>query len=184
MPVLVAAMLLWVSVALAAEPAPPVAPYLLQPGDVLQVGVWKEPDMQAEVVIRPDGALSFPLAGDIAAAGRSVEQLRADLEARLRKLVPEATVSVAVKAIAGNRIYVLGKVARPGDYAINRPTDIMQALSLAGGTTPFADVDDIRILRRNGDHQIAIRFRYGDVEHGRALEQNILLSGGDTVVVP
>ncbi len=173
-----------VSVARADEPARAAASYLLQPGDVLQVSVWKEPELQSEVIIRPDGALSFPLAGDVQAAGRGVDQLRAELETRLRKLVPEATVSVAIKVIAGNRIYVLGKVTRPGDYAINRPTDVMQAISLAGGTTPFADVNDIRILRRTGDHELAIRFRYGDVERGHALEQNIVLQGGDTVVVP
>jgi polysaccharide biosynthesis/export protein len=178
------ALALCATVARADEPARSAAPYLLQPGDVLQVSVWKEPELQSEVIIRPDGALSFPLAGDVPAAGRGVEQLRAELETRLRKLVPEATVSVAIKVIAGNRIYVLGKVARPGDYAINRPTDVMQALSLAGGATPFADINDIRILRRSGDHEIAFRFRYGDVERGRALEQNMLLQGGDTVVVP
>jgi polysaccharide export outer membrane protein len=84
----------------------------------------------------------------------------------------------------GNQIFVIGKVNRPGQYPINRPVDVMQALSLAGGMTPFAATDDIRVLRREGQRQITLRFRYDDIVHGRALDQNIVLHSGDTVVVP
>jgi polysaccharide biosynthesis/export protein len=161
-----------------------IAGYILQPGDVLQVAVWKETDLTSEVLIRPDGGMSFPLAGDLHAAGHTVAELTAMLEKRVRKYEPDAVVTVVVKAAAGNRVYVIGKVQRPGDFALNRPTDVMQALSLAGGATPFADTNEIRILRRDGNHQTAIAFRYGDVEHGRKLDQNILLQSGDTVVVP
>jgi polysaccharide export outer membrane protein len=179
--------LLWTIPGGAAEPPqhPVVAEgYALQPGDLLQVMVWKETELQAEVLIRPDGGISFPLAGDLVAAGRTVDDLRADIETRLRKLVPDAVVTVSLKVNAGNRIYVIGKVQRPGDFAINRPTDVMQALTLGGGATPFADLDAIRILRREGSQQIAIPFRYSEVERGRKLEQNIVLRSGDTVVVP
>lgn len=158
--------------------------YRLQPGDVLSVSVWREAELQGDATVRPDGAVAFPLAGELTAAGRTVDEVRADLEARFRKYVPDALVTVAVKAVAGNRIFVLGKVARPGDFVLTRPTDVMQALSLAGGATPFADTDSIRILRRDGAKLTAIEFHYGDVERGRKLEQNILLRGGDTVVVP
>jgi polysaccharide export outer membrane protein len=158
--------------------------YLLQPGDVLQIAVWKETDLTAETLIRPDGGISFPLAGDLHAAGHTVAELTTMLEQRVRKLEPDAVVTVMVKAAVGNRVYVIGKVARPGDFPLNRPTDVMQALSLAGGATPFADTNAIRILRRNGDRQIAIAFHYSDVERGRRLDQNILLQSGDTVVVP
>ena len=158
--------------------------YLLQPGDVLQVSVWKESELAGEAVIRPDGGMSFPLAGDLQAAGRTVDQLRGELETRLRRLVPEAAVFVTMKAPQGNRVYVIGKVNKPGDFMLNRPTDVMQALSLAAGTTPFADLNDIRVLRRVGSRQVAIPFRYSEVERGRNLEQNIVLQGGDTVVVP
>jgi polysaccharide export outer membrane protein len=168
----------------AAEPVQAGAGYRLQPGDILQVSVWKEQELQSEVIIRPDGGLSFALAGDVPAAGRTVDELRAELELRLRKLVPDAVVTVSIKSIAGNRIYVIGKVARPGDFPLNRPTDVMQALALAGGATPFADTDSIRILHREGSQLRAIPFRYSQVERGRNLEQNVILQSGDTVVVP
>jgi len=180
---LLVAQLAVAGVACGAGPTPDEA-YHLQPGDVLQVNVWKETELQSEVLVRPDGGVSFPLAGDLNASGRSIGELRADLESRLKALIPDAVVTVALKQANGNRIYVIGKVTRPGDFVLGRPTDVMQALSLAGGATPFADTDAIRILRRDSGRQTAIEFRYSEVSHGRHLEQNIVLRGGDTVVVP
>ena len=164
--------------------APVAQTYLLQPGDILQVSVWREQELQSEVIIRPDGSLSFPLSGDVLAAGRGVDEVRGDLETRLRKFVPEAVVTVAIKALAGNRVFIVGKVLKAGDFVMGRPIDVMQAIALAGGATPFADLGGIRILRRTAGKLISIPFSYGDVESGRKLEQNILLQGGDTVVVP
>jgi polysaccharide export outer membrane protein len=158
--------------------------YVVQPGDVLQVTVWKEQELQGEVLVRPDGGLSFPLAGDIEAAGHSVDEIRKVLQSRLVKYIPDPVITVAVKKTDGSRIFVVGKVNRPGDFALNRPIDVMQALSLAGGTTSFADVNAICILRREGGRQVVFRFRYADVRRGRELAQNILLRSGDTVVVP
>lgn len=148
------------------------------------VSVWKEQDLQAEVLVRPDGGLSFPLAGEIQANGRTVEEVRAAIDERIRKFIPDAVVTVTVKTIGGNRVYVIGKVNRPGEFPFSRPIDVMQALSLAGGTTPYAAVNDIRVLRRENGKQISIAFRYSDVERGRDLAQNIELHSGDTVVVP
>ena len=99
-------------------------------------------------------------------------------------VVPDPAVTVSVKATLGNQIFVVGKVNHPGQYPLNRPVDVMQALSIAGGTTPFAELNHIRVLRRDGARLISIDFRYGAVEHGRNLQQNILLQSGDTVVVP
>ena len=158
--------------------------YKLRPGDLLTVSVWKETDLQSEALIRPDGGMSFPLAGELQAADHTVGDLTRMLETRIRKYVPDAVVTVAVKSAAGNRVYVIGKVNKAGDFPLFGPLDVMQALSLAGGATPFADFNGIRVLRRSGDHQISIEFHYGDVERGRRLEQNILLQSGDTVVVP
>ncbi|HVC01656.1 MAG TPA: polysaccharide biosynthesis/export family protein [Steroidobacteraceae bacterium] len=160
------------------------AGYKLEPGDVLYVSVWNEKDLEGDVLIRPDGGISFPLAGELQAAGRTNAQLTSMLEQRIRKYVPDAVVTVAVKSTGGNRIFVIGKVQRPGDFPLIGPLDVLQALSLAGGGTPFANMNDIRILRRSADRQSAIPFRYGDVEHGKKLPQNILLQSGDTVVVP
>jgi polysaccharide export outer membrane protein len=165
--------------------APPVdTAYLVQPGDSLTITVWKEQDLQGEFLVRPDGGLTFPLAGNVEAGGHTVEEIRTVLTSRLSKYIPDPVVTVAVKTANGSMIFVVGKVNRPGNFALVRPIDVMQALSLAGGTTPFADVDGIRILRREGERQLVFRFRYDDVRRGRALSQNILLQSGDTVVVP
>jgi len=118
------------------------------------------------------------------AAGRTTDELRQELETRVRKLVPGAVVTVSVKAANGNRVFVIGKVNRPGDFALNRPIDVMQAISMAGGITPFASADRIRVLHRDGAKQNSIRFRYSEVAKGRNLSQNILLQSGDTVIVP
>ncbi|MET0535096.1 MAG: polysaccharide biosynthesis/export family protein [Steroidobacter sp.] len=172
---------LCVGVVHAAEPEP----YRIQPGDLLIVSVWKEQDLMAEVLVRPDGGLSFPLVGDVRASGRTVDELRTLVDERLSKFIPDPSVTIAVKQIGGNRIYVLGKVNRPGEFAFSQPIDVMQALSLAGGATSFAALDDIQILRRDpAGKQTSRRFRYSEVERGRDLEQNILLKSGDTVVVP
>jgi polysaccharide export outer membrane protein len=180
--------LLWASVliataAIGAEVSPSDS-YKLQPGDVLQVVVWKETDLQSEVLVRPDGGISFALAGDLQAAGLTTDELRQELETRVRKLVPGAVVTVSVKVASGNRVFVIGKVNRPGDFPLSRPIDVMQAISLAGGVTPFASPDRIRVLHRDGLQQHSIRFRYNEVAKGRNLEQNVLLQSGDTVIVP
>ena len=186
--VVLGTVILWGSVAHAdgavVTPAPVEPDYVIQPGDTLQVAVWKETELTGEVLVRPDGGISFPLAGDLQAAGHTVNEIRETLVARLTKYVPDAVVTVAVKAATGSRIFVVGKVNRPGDFALNRPIDVMQALSLAGGTTPYAAVNDIRVLRRDGTSQEVFKFRYDDVRRGRDLAQNILLRSGDTVVVP
>lgn len=158
--------------------------YRVQPGDVLQVSVWKEKDLDLEVLVRPDGGLSFPLAGDIAASGKSIIELRDALSARLKEFIPDPVVTVAIKQIGGNHVYVLGKVNRPGEFPFSKPVDVMQALSLAGGTTPYAALNDIVILRRDNGQVQALRFRYADVERGKGLKQDVVLQSGDTVVVP
>lgn len=159
-------------------------PYQIQAGDVLTISVWKEKELSGDVLVRPDGGISFPLVGDLQAAGRNVDQLKTAVEEKLRKFIPDPAVNVAVRGIGGNRVYVLGKVNQPGAFPLSQPLDVMQALSLAGGTTPFAALDDIRILRREAERQTALRFKYTEVEKGHDLQQNILLRSGDTVVVP
>ena len=158
--------------------------YQLQPGDILEISVWKEPDLQRETLIRPDGGISFPLAGDFDTTAKTVEDVRATLVEHLKRYLPTPVVTVAVKQAGGNRIYVLGKVNHAGDFAMSNSLDVMQAISLAGGTTPYAAINDIVILRRQNGSQQAFRFHYSDVSRGRELAQNILLRSGDVVVVP
>ena len=158
--------------------------YTVQPGDILTVSVWKEKDLHGDVLVRPDGGLSFPLAGDIQAIGHTVDEVRQLLETGLKRYIPDPTVSVALKQLGGNFIYVIGNVNRPGQFPFSKPLDVMQALSLAGGMTPYAGVNDIRILHRDANGVKATPFHYGDVEKGRDLGQDIVLKSGDTVVVP
>jgi polysaccharide export outer membrane protein len=158
--------------------------YRLQPGDVITVSVWKETDLQTDVLLRPDGGFSFPLAGEVEAVGKTVDDVRVVLVDRLKRYIPNPVVTVAVKMIGGNRIYVVGRVIHAGDFPLSRPTDVMQAIALAGGTTPFAAINDIVILRRQNGEQQALHFHYSDVARGKELAQNVLLQSGDTVVVP
>ena len=117
----------------------PNKPYSVLPGDVLQVSVWKEPDLQLEVLVRPDAAFSFPLAGDISTKGLSVVELQAELAQRLSRYISNPVVTISVSQVLGNKIYVIGQVNNPGDFVVNPQVDVMQALSMAGGLTAFAD---------------------------------------------
>lgn len=164
--------------------APPADAYLIEPGDVLEISVWREEDLTKAVVVRPDGGLSFPLAGNVQASGKSVEQLQTEVVEKLKKYIPDPSVTVAVQQLSGNKVYVIGKVNRPGEFPVTRNVDVMQALSMAGGMTPYAAANKIRILRREGAKQTAIPFAYGELEKGVSLEQNITLKAGDVVVVP
>lgn len=158
--------------------------YGVKPGDILQVSVWRDETLQLELLVRPDGGISLPLAGDIAAGGKTIAELQAEITRRLQKYIPDPSVSVALKEVRGNVIYVIGQVVNPGAFVIGRSVDVMQALSMAGGMGTYAATNDVRILRRQNGKLQAIPFRYGDVENGRNLEQNIILQSGDVVVVP
>jgi polysaccharide export outer membrane protein len=160
------------------------ADYKLHAGDSITVSVWKELELQRKVIIRPDGRFSFPLAGEVQAAGRSADQIRQDIESKLMKYIPEAVVAVMVEDVSGNRIYVIGQVTKPGMYVMNPELTVLQALSLAGGGTPFAKLDNISIIRGKGTTQKTLSFRYDQVIEGKALQQNITLESGDVVLVP
>ncbi|HEX7012166.1 MAG TPA: polysaccharide biosynthesis/export family protein [Steroidobacteraceae bacterium] len=158
--------------------------YTVKPGDVLEISVWKEPDLQRTVLVRPDGAFSFPLVGEVDARGKTVSELNKIVSDRLSRYIADAVVTIAVTEVRGNKIYVIGQVNRPGEFIVNPSVNIMQALSMAGGMTPFAATDQIIVLRGQGKNQTAMAFRYGDVVRGRRLETNIELQAGDIVVVP
>jgi polysaccharide biosynthesis/export protein len=183
---LLLALILASGVPLSAGAAPPAdATYTVKPGDTLMVSVWKEPDLQGPVLVRPDGQFSFPLAGQMDARNKTVQELQQELTAKLKKYISDPVVTVSIQEIKGNKVYVIGQVQKPGDFVVNPRVDVMQALSMAGGTTPFAALGDIMILRRSDSgQQQALPFKYTDVVRGRNLDQNIMLQAGDVVVVP
>jgi polysaccharide export outer membrane protein len=157
--------------------------YRLNAGDVLDISVWREDDLQRQVLVLPDGTISFPLAGQIKAAGRTTEDVQQTISERLERYIPGAVVTVSVLNVSGNKIYVIGAVNNPGEFQVTRSIDVMQALSLAGGLTPFAGEDSIRILRRENGTDVSFPFYYSDVKDGDRLEMNIQLRSGDVIVV-
>ena len=158
--------------------------YRLNPGDVLRISVWNEEALQQDVMVLPDGTISFPLVGIINVQNRSPEQVQLELKEKLSRLIPEPEINLSVQAVEGNSFFIIGKVTTPGRFQMARPIDVVQALSLAGGLTPYADSENIQILRRDGNNQKVIKFDYTRVAKGKALETNILLLSGDTIVVP
>jgi polysaccharide export outer membrane protein len=160
------------------------AEFYLGPGDVLEVSVWKDEALFRQVVVRPDGNISFPLIGDVQAQGRTVGELRKAVEDKIKAFVPDAPVNVMVMEVGSPKVYVVGKVGKPGVYIMGESLRVMQVLAMAGGMTTFAQEDDIIIIRNENDGQEVFEFNYGRVAAGKDLEQNIRLRPGDTVVVP
>lgn len=166
------------------SPAYAQGSYQLQPGDKLRIMVWKEPELDREMVVSPDGSISFPLVGAINASGNTVTALQRIITDGLRNYISDPVVTVTIEEVRGNKIYVVGQVNRPGEFVVNPMVDVLQALSMAGGTTPFASVSDITIIKRSGDKQWSVKFDLNDISRGRDLSGNIILSSGDVVVVP
>jgi polysaccharide export outer membrane protein len=165
------------------QPAP--AEYRIHAGDRLDISVWKETEMQRPVaVVSPDGRFSFPLVGQIVAAGKTVGEIRQEIETRLKKYIPEPVVTVGIGEFAGNAAYVIGQVNRPGALVMNPQINVLQALSLAGGGTAFAKLDNIIVIRGTGANQKVLPFRFNQVSAGKDLNQNVTLEAGDVVLVP
>jgi len=164
--------------------------YRINGGDLLHISVYGEQNLDKDVPVQPDGGIAFPLVGNLNARGMTLKELQGKIAANLREsqYFPNLTdneVTVSMVKATGNSVSVVGQVKQPGTFAYDTQLDVMQALSLAGGLTPFASKSKIKILRRdNAGTQTAILFDYSDVEDGEQLEKNILLRGGDVVVVP
>jgi polysaccharide export outer membrane protein len=158
--------------------------YTLKEGDTLDISVWGEEDLSREILVLPDGSISFPLVGNLQAGGLTAPELREKITEGISDYIPDATVSVVVAATEGNRVYVLGNVARPGSFILRSPLNVMQALSLAGGLTTFADKNDILIIRDSDGTQTRLPVRYNDIVSGKSLQTNLRLIAGDTVLVP
>jgi polysaccharide biosynthesis/export protein len=163
--------------------------FLLGPEDVLEIVVWRNQDLSRQVVVRPDGMISMPLIGDVPAAGLTTDQLAARIAKRLKDYKENPTVSVSLKEVNSYNIFVLGEVAKPGKYQLKSYTTILQAISLAGGFTPFASKNKLQIVRHitNGDggwREIRLAMPYDDILSGRGDPEFFIVRSGDTIVVP
>jgi polysaccharide biosynthesis/export protein len=159
--------------------------YLVGPGDVLDISVWKDEALTRSVTVLPDGKISFPLIGEVRAGGRTIADLKQEVGQKISAYVPDPTLSVEVKQVNSMLVYVIGRVNTPGRFALNTNVNVMQGLAMAGGLNPFAKRDKIKILRQEGGGKpIIFGFSYDDVVDGIRLEQNIMLRRGDLVVVP
>ena len=166
------------------NPILPTDEYIIGPGDILDISVWKDEALSKLVTVLPDGRISFPLIGQVAAGGKTVTQLRENLERKLSRFVPDLSLSVIVHQVNSMMVYVIGRVNRPDRFILNTNTNVLQALSMAGGLNPFAKRSKIKILRSENGMTKTIPFNYNEVTKGEKLEQNIMLIRGDVVVVP
>ncbi|MGB0034228.1 MAG: polysaccharide biosynthesis/export family protein [Candidatus Acidiferrales bacterium] len=158
--------------------------YVIGAQDVLDISVWKEPEITRTVPVRPDGKISLPLLNDVQAAGLTPSQLAAQITESLKKFVANPQVTVIVSQINSQRIYILGEVSRAGAYPLLPGMTVLQALSSAGGFTQFANVKKIYLLREENGKQEKHPFNYKEVIGGKHSDENILMKAGDTIVVP
>jgi polysaccharide export outer membrane protein len=162
--------------------AAPVDPktYKVGPGDVLLVRVWREPELSGQVQVRPDGKFTLPLVGELAAADLTPEQITQNITEGLSKFINKPEVMVSVQQILSKKFYITGGVNRTGTYPLVMPTNVLEALSNAGGFKEFANKKKIVIMR--GTERL--KFNYNDVVKGKKLEQNIQIQDGDHIFVP
>ncbi|MGD8386821.1 MAG: polysaccharide biosynthesis/export family protein [Desulfobacteraceae bacterium] len=158
--------------------------YGIGPGDTLEISVWKDESLTRQLIVPPDGMISFPLIGEIDASGKTVTQLHDIVEEQLSEYIPDVTVNVMLIEAISLRAYVIGKVNKPGMFPITQDTTVLQILAMAGGLNAFAAEEDILVLRRRQGGMTKLPFDYEEIRNGENLEQNIVLERGDVVVVP
>jgi len=159
-------------------------PYLVQPNDLLEIYVWKDQNLTRKVIVRPDGRISFPLIQDLPVAGLSPEAIKSEIEKRLKEYIEAPNVTVIVEAIQSYRVFVTGKVAKPGALMLEKPISVLQAVALAGGFLEYANPAEMVIIRNTGEDSVLFRFNYVEAVKGKNFNQNILLKSGDVIVVP
>jgi len=162
----------------------PPADYVIGPDDQLSILFWREKDMSADVVVRPDGKITLPLLNEVQAAGLTPEQLRVKLTDEAKQYVQDPNASVVVKEINSRKVFITGEVTKPGPYALTGPMTVLQLISTAGGLTEYANAKKIIIMRVENGRQVGYPFNYKDVLNRKNMKQNIELKPGDTVVVP
>lgn len=160
------------------------ADYVIGPEDQLSVVFWRDKDLSADVVVRPDGKISLPLLNDVQAGGLTPEQLRLNVTEEAKRFVEDPTASVVIKQINSRKVFVTGEVDKPGTYPLAGPTTVLQLLATAGGLKEYAAKEKIVVLRREGGREVSYKFNYKQVVQQKNPSQNIDLKPGDTVVVP
>ena len=160
------------------------AGYVIGADDVLTIVFWREKDLSADVVVRPDGKISLPLLNDVVAAGYTPEELRAQLVKTAAKFLEDPNATVVVKEIHSRKVFVTGQVGKPGSYPLTGEMNVLQAIAAAGGLLEYADSKEIVVLRTENGQERHFKFNYKDVVKGKNLQQNIPLKPGDTIVVP
>jgi polysaccharide export outer membrane protein len=168
----------------ASRMALPLSDYVIGPGDVVGISVWKDDSLTRTVVVLPDGKITFPLLGDLDAGGKTVAQLKQILEAGLTRYVADSSVTVEVKQSNSMIIYIIGRVNAPGRQVLVANTNVLQALAMAGGPNPFAQKSKVKIFRQEEGKTAMFLFDYNAVAEGRHLEMNIELKRGDVIIVP
>ncbi len=160
------------------------ADYILGAEDLIEVMVWKNPDLSTTVFVRPDGKISLPLIGDLQAAGLTSIELRDSIKVLLRRYKKTPEVSVIVREINSFSIFFVGEVVQPGKIKLKSETSFLQAMTLVGGFTEFANVKNIVLLRRENGQEQRIKINYKDIVSGKNPDSNIMLKRGDTILVP
>jgi polysaccharide export outer membrane protein len=160
------------------------AAYTLSSGDTLNVSVWGEEKLKQDVIVLPNGSITFPLAGQVEVAGLDTSAVEEKIAAKLVKFIPDPQVSVVVTGTAGNLVYVQGKVLKPGSVHLSGQTSVLQVLSMAGGLDKFAAKNDIKVVRLDGSKQQILRVDYNELMSGDDMTTNFILKAGDTLVVP
>ena len=158
--------------------------YVIGSDDVLTIVFWRDKDMSADVVVRPDGKITLPLLNEIQAAGYTPEQLRANLVEAAVKYVEEPTANVIVKEIHSRNVYITGSVGKPGAYSLTGEMNVVQLIAIAGGLQDYADSKKIVVIRSENGRQQYHKFNYNDVVKQKRTAQNIVLKPGDTILVP
>lgn len=159
--------------------------YKLLQGDRVAVSVWGEDTLNIkDIIVLPDGSISFPLAGNVSVVGMTTKDVENQIAEKLKDYLPAPKVTVVVTGVEGNRAYVVGKVLKPGPLLLSTPMTVLQALSMVGGFDRFADTDKIKLVRNNPDGQTVFEIDYDYLVKGERLEMNIMLKPGDTIVVP
>ena len=158
--------------------------YHIGAGDVLTIDVWKNADLTRTVQVLPDGRISFPLIGQLMVNDLTVAQLTRILQGKIAPFLSEPQISVAVEKTNSMVVYVIGRVNRPDRFLLSGNINVLQALAMAGGLTPFAKRSDIKVFREEKEGTKIFPFDYDAVTEDKALTQNIQLRRGDVIVAP